>query len=75
MLRACLKIVAADVRRRKIVRLLARNPPSYVGGYSISVILRHTLKICGYDLELVPLERVKAESREWFAATLALERK
>jgi len=39
-LRACLRIVAADVRRRKIVRLLARNPPPHVGGYSTACRVR-----------------------------------
>ncbi|MDB6021176.1 MAG: lnt [Pedosphaera sp.] len=39
----CLKIVAADVRRRRTSQILPRNPPPYVGGYGNSAVLRHSL--------------------------------
>ncbi|HEX4644399.1 MAG TPA: FAD-dependent oxidoreductase, partial [Verrucomicrobiae bacterium] len=38
-----MKIVAADVRRRTVVLLLAENPPPHVGCYGVRAFFRHAL--------------------------------
>jgi hypothetical protein len=43
-LRACLKNVAADVRRRRDAWISAENPPPYVVGYETCAFFRHALR-------------------------------
>ena len=60
-LRACLKNVAADVRRRKGAGHCPKNPPPYVGGYGLrqfsDTLLRNS------RLEFIAQNELRHESR------------
>jgi len=51
-LRACLKIVAADVRKRSSCENPASRPPPHVGGYWASEFSKHApmLLACGFAM-------------------------